>query len=125
MKSTAPSERELLAPDTSLLTVLYNLRDQLFFPRPALAERRNAHDLLRMVVQQLEPFLGRIVGRQHLAFAKLRMDRGHDIINGETIGSRSACGFRSHDAPAARRLNRPLDRPLLGALDDGSQDRPA
>ena len=69
--------------------------------------------MLRVVVQQLQPFLRRVVRRQQFPFTELRINRRKEVFQGHPLLGRHP----------PRRLNGPFDGTLLRALDNGSQNR--
>src|SRR5207247_1390584 len=90
-----------------------NLVDQSLFGLPPPPERGDSNDLLRMVIEELEPFIRRIIGRQHFALQEFCVNGVHQIV-------------QSHAAllsPAGR--NHAIDRLFLRPLNDRSQDRTA
>src|SRR5678810_21127 len=104
---------ELLTPYPSPLTSLDNLIDQSFFGLPPSPERRDSHHLFRMVIEKLEPFFRRIVGRQHLTLSKLCLHGVHQIVQCHTALLNPAC------------CNHTIDRLFLRPLNDRSEDRAA
>src|SRR5215468_5651700 len=65
-----------------------------------------------MMVQQLEPFFGRIIRRQYLALSIFGVDRVQQIVDCDPIGG-----------GLDRTLNCPIDRTLLGPLHNRRKDR--
>ena len=93
--------------------LLNNLSYQLFFCLPPSPERGDSNDLLRMVIEELEPFFRRIIGWQHLALSEFCVNGVHQIVQGHA----------ALVSPAGR--NHAIDRLFLRPLNDRSQDRTA
>ena len=120
MLSTAPIERahsdrarseSKESPQSADL--LYDLSYQLLFGLPPSSERGDSNHLLRMVIEELEPFFRRIVGRQHLTLSELCVDRTHQIV-------------QDHAALLTRAgRNHAIDGPFFRPLNDRSQNRTA
>jgi hypothetical protein len=87
------------------------LVDQPLFRLSPSPERGDSDNLFRMMIEELEPFFRRIVGRQHFALSELRVDRTHQIVQGHAaLLSPTGC-------------NHAIDGPFFRPLNDGSQNR--